>query len=969
MIIKTFNIIAAIILITGCGTGQGNLKTAGFRQVKEQFHMPGQSSGVNCWWWWLNGNVDREAISSDLKAMKDKGFQGAMIFDAGGHNQRGNADIPAGPRFGSEDWIDLFVFALDEAERLGLEIGVNIQSGWNLGGPGVTPEKAAKRLTYSLAELEGGSDTDIVLEKPGTRLDYYRDIAVLAFPLDRSRTSPAISHLGWKLSVSELGGSAPDCRFLLENQKDEKLSGTFIVNHEDILDLSANMDPDGRFKWSVPDGEWAVLRFGYTCTGSEVSTSSDTWQGLTMDYLRKECLDDYLRSVVDPILEAAGHHTGTTLTSLETDSWECGGMNWTDRFAEDFLDLNGYDILSWLPVAAGFVVDDMDASHAFMADFRKTVGYDVAHNHYERFAEYAHAHGLGIQPECSGPHAGPFDGVRNYSFSDIVMSEFWAPSPHRPKDSDRFFLKQASSAAHIYGKKIVGAESFTTIGPHWNDEIWHSQKPAFDHEICAGLNRVYFHTFTCSPSGMGLPGQEYFAGTHINPRLTWWNEAGGFIDYMHRVQSVVQESRFCADVLYYYGDHVPVIYPFKHSDMAGCMPGFDYDVTSEDALLLLEADRHGFIRTPSGGRYRLLVLPDHRVLSLAALKKVAGLIRGGATVLGAKPERCISLKGGDEAQKEFATLADEVWGHNSASGQKSYGKGRAVWGTNAREYLLSGGLEQDFSIKEDRDLKDFDFIHYSLDGRDVYFISSFRDVERDVNCRFRVSGRSPELWDAMDGSIRELKAYVQADGCTDIPLHFEPCGSAMIVFDRHISPDASGTGDGNHEVYSLCSRIEGPWDVAFDPEWGGPDSVRIDSLTDWTLSENEGIKYYSGTAVYTGTFDSVVPAEGKRYFITLGSVKDTGMAHVSLNGTDLGTVWARPFRVEITGALKGGENKLEVKVTNSWYNRVAGDRISPEGKHFTATNINLAVDYRGRPTQTIALSPSGLLGPVEIYSL
>ena len=137
----------------------------------------------------------------------------------------------------------------------------------------------------------------------------------------------------------------------------------------------------------------------------------------------------------------------------------------------------------------------------------------------------------------------------------------------------------------------MGAESFTTIGPHWNDELWHDQKSAFDHEICAGLNRVYFHSFTCSPAEQGIPGQEYFAGTHVNPRVTWWSKSAPFIDYMHRVQMLAQEGTFVADVLYYYGDHVPNVYPFKHSDMPGAMFGFDYDVTDENILMKLQKCR------------------------------------------------------------------------------------------------------------------------------------------------------------------------------------------------------------------------------------------------------------------------------------------------------------------------------------------------------------------------------------------
>ena len=193
----------------------------------------------------------------------------------------------------------------------------------------------------------------------------------------------------------------------------------------------------------------------------------------------------------------------------------------------------------------GKIIESREKSNAFLADFRKTIAHCVSENHYRTFAENAAKYNIGIQPECSGPHAGPIDGIKNYSHSSIVMSEFWAPSPHRPDPPNRFFVKQASSAAHIYGKQFVGAEAFTTIGPHWNDLLWHDQKPAMDYEFCEGLNMVFFHTFTCSPPEMGLPGQEYFAGTHVNPQVTWWDESNVFMDYINRTQFVFQQGKVC----------------------------------------------------------------------------------------------------------------------------------------------------------------------------------------------------------------------------------------------------------------------------------------------------------------------------------------------------------------------------------------------------------------------------------------
>ncbi len=964
-----------LLLLVSCGKTADHREQASdidLDKIKEKFQNPPQESGVNSWWWWLNGNVNKAAITKDLEAMKSRNFQGAMVFDAGGHNQRGNRNIPAGPLFGSDEWNELFVFALDEAKRLGLEIGFNIQSGWNLGGPRVTPEYTAKQITFSEVKISGSKNVSMKLKMPNTRRDFYEDIAVLAFPIvEQQKTDETITYLDLKLGFHELGGSAPDTRFLLTNTLRNNATmpdnSSYIVKKDDILNLTSEMDAEGNLNWQAPEGEWSILRLGYTCTDSHVSTSSGEWQGSVLDYMSTEAFDFYWNDVVEPIFKAAGEHVGTTLKYMETDSWECGGMNWTDKFAEEFIQYRGYDVMNYLPIAAGYVVEDIETSNAFLADFRKTLGDLVAYNHYARFQEYAHKHNMGIQPESAGPHAGPLDGIKNYGFSDIVMSEFWSPSPHRPKPENRFYLKQASSAAHIYGKKIVGAESFTTIGPHWNDELWHDQKSSFDHEICAGLNRMYFHTFTSSPPEMGLPGQEYFAGTHVNPQVTWWEQSEGFIDYMHRTQSVVQEGKFIADILYYYGDHVPNVFPHKHADPAGAMPGFDYDVTDETIFLQLKVE-DGKIIVPGGIEYRVLVLPEHKVLSMAVLEKTEELLMQGATVIGYKPDKMASLVGGTAAQQKFHELTDKIWGEQtSEKGEKEYGSGHVAWGMTSREYLMTKDVPADFDILENDSKTDFDYIHYTIGKSDVYFVSNQTTERQKINARFRVSGKQPELWDALSGEIREAKAFSQQNGSTTVPLTLEPYGAVMVVFNNKISENKQGAANRNYPDFETLVEITGEWRVNFDPEWGGSGTVTFNELLDWTKHSDEGIKYYSGTAVYNKTFNiDFEPEKDKQYFLTLGSVKDVGITEVKMNGKDKGILWTSPFRVEISDELQKGENSLEIKVVNSWYNRVAGDQTHPDKKQYTSTNIDLKHDYRGRPIDEIPLEPSGLLGPVTI---
>jgi hypothetical protein len=974
--IKLLWMIPVWLLFCSCNESAGNQNDVSstavdYKYLVDNFKSPDALYGVDCWWWWLNGNVTKEAITKDLEAMKSRNFYGAMIFDAGGHNQRGNRDIPTGPLFGSEAWNELFVFALDEAKRLGLEIGFNIQSGWNLGGPRVTPQYAAKQLTCSETKISGGSTISVSLNIPHVNHDFYKDLAVLALPLKKENiTDEGITFLELKLGLHELGGSAPDCRFLLDNTRpDKNVTGktTYKIKKDDIIDLTRRIDAGGNLTWDAPAGEWSIMRIGYTCTNAKVSTSSGEWQGNVLDYMSRDAFDFYWNDVVEPVLKAAGDHVGTTLKHMETDSWECGGMNWTDDFRREFASYRDYDPLKYLPIAGGYIIEDVNVSNAFLADFRKTIADMVANNHYAQFAERAHQHNMGIQPESAGPHAGPLDGIKNYSFSDIVMSEFWSPSPHRPRPQDRFFLKQASSAAHIYGKRIVGAESFTTIGPHWNDELWRNQKSAFDHEICAGLNRLYFHTFTCSPAEMGLPGQEYFAGTHINPQITWWNESAPFIDYLNRTQLIVQNGTFVADVLYYYGDHAPNVFPYKHSDPAGAMPGFDYDVMNEDVLLKLNV-KDGKLITPGGIGYKILVLPDHKTLSLEALKKVGELLQKGAQIIGYKPEHCVSLTGGDKAQKQFHELSGKIWGKDiSAKGKRAYGKGSVAWGVSAREFLTDMGVEPDFTVAGNESKTDFDYIHYTVAGKDVYFVSNQTEERQKITCSFRISGFRPEIWDALTGTVKEAKAFTQNSGRTLMPLILEPYGAAFVMFNEPIATNEQGSRESNHPDYKPVMEIAGAWTVNFDPQRGGPESVTFPVLTDWAEHADERIKYYSGAAVYNTTFSiDFTPAKDRSYYLQLENVKDVGVAVVKINGKEKGTVWTKPFRVDISGELESGNNTLEIKVINSWYNRVAGDEIASGSERFTSTNIVLQNDHRGVRAEKIRLEPSGLLGPVRI---
>ncbi len=927
--------------------------------LEQQFKSPDRKYGIRCWWWWLNGNVTKEAITRDLEEMKAKGFSGACIFDAGGADQQGNHQVPAGPIFGSPEWRGLYRHALKEANRLGLVLSLSIQSGWNLGGPDVTPEEATKHLTWSEVRLKGPVVYNEKLPFPQSHDGFYREIATLAFPAKFQSTHQPIRDLSEKASFKEVGFSAQDTRNLLTDIPPQP--GEEDTQLRSIVNLTDQLAGDGTLRWSLPAGEWIVLRFGYTTTEAWVSTSSGQWQGRVLDYMSEGYFLRYWNAHVEPLIADAGSLAGKTLRYLQTDSWELGGINWTDNFAAEFLERRGYDPVPYLPIIAGKIVESRDVSNRFLADLRKTIGDLISDHHYRVFAAQARKYGLGIQPESAGPHGGPFDGLKNFGHNEIPMGEFWVPSPHRPTPERRYFVKQAASAAHIYNRRLVGAESFTSIGLHWNDTLWSSQKPSFDHELCSGLNLAFIHTFTCSPREMGIPGQEYFAGTHFNPNVTWWGMAGEFIKYLNRCQFLMQQGKFVADVLYYYGDHVPNMARLKEDDPAKLLPGYDYDVADEEVLLLLVV-QNGRIALPRGPSYRLLVLPDHKVLSLAALRKISSLVKEGARVLGPKTERTVSLTGYPASEIELHRLADELWGvENTSSGERRVGRGRIIWGKTAREVLQGDRVAPDFEAQGITAGAAFDYIHHKLGATEYYFISSQNKSAQQVECAFRTFGKQPEIWDPVTGRIWAAKSFTQDQRRIHLPLAFAPYGSLFVVFRHPLTRMKNGEAKTNFPSYTPLLALDGPWDVRFDPKWGGPGWTKFDKLVSWTSRTEEGIKFYSGIGTYRKAFD--FPGNlggGQKRFLDLGVLRDVGIARVLLNGRDLGATWAPPFRVEITGVLRRRDNQLEVEVANSWRNRLLGDRDQPEAARFTKTNITIGKDWE--------LLDSGMLGPVQIVA-
>lgn len=911
--------------------------------IDEGWCEPPSLSKLRCWWWWINGNVTKTAITRDLEAMKAKGFGGASIVDAAHSGRLDKGEPPRGPTFATSAWVELFRHALSEADRLGLEIGLNIQSGWNLGGPTVSTDHAAKCLTWSQVILRAPV-AELKIPVPQMHEGYYRDAKVIAVPLpgDDESALARIDNFHQKAYYSYPGAfTAADASHLLEAGRHD--TDEVSLTASQVLDISNWVDSQGLLDWQGPDGKWLILRFGYTTTKIGTVTASEGWQGRSIDYLDPAAFEEYCKDVLTPLLAEVQDHVGGSLKYLQTDSWELGPVNWTPRLPAEFRDRRGYDLTRYMPVLAGYVVDDRATSNQVLNDFRRTLGELIADGNYRPFSEYAHQRGLRIHPESGGPHAAPIDALLCLGISDIPMGEFWARSKtHRKTDTARLFVKQPASAAHVYGKRIVMAESFTTIGPHWAKDP-HDLKPVFDRVACEGLNLVVWHTFDCSPEEAGVPGNVYFAGTHLNPQVTWWELCDGFTGYLNRCQFLLQQGLPVSDVLYFYGENVPSFVRLKCDDPANVAPDYDYDVINLDALLTRTSVQSGRITLPDGTSYALLVLPSAGSYGLPALKHIKRLVEAGATVVGPKPVATIGLST-EEQLTEFKQLADQLW------------PGRIDPTLTALQALNALGVHPDFRCTSSDE--HLDYFHRQTDQEDIFFVVNRRDDVANTRCSFRVTGRHPEIWDAVTGNRGVAKHVVDRTDCTELVLNLPPNGSCFVVF-RESSALAGGKSSRQPFAPSKPSKtILGPWNVTFPSDLGGPGEVVFRRLSNWVSHEDPAIRYFSGLASYQTTLDVSSELLSQRVWLDLGEVQN--LARVSVNGIDCGVAWTKPFRVEITDALEQGANELQIEVANLWGNRLIGDTLLPVSDRITQTNI----EWHQTQDQ---LAESGLLGPVRLF--
>ena len=740
-----------------------------------------------------------------------------------------------------------------------------------------------------------------------------------------------------------------------------------VPSTADVVDLTSRVR-DGWLDWEIPEGSWRIWRFGFSLLGRVNGPASPEATGLEVDKLDAAAVRRYYDNYLGMYQEASRGRLGEAIHCLMIDSYESGKGTWTATLEQEFHRRRGYALRPWMPVLTGTVLESAERSEQFLFDWRQTLGELMAENHYDVVNDILAPYGMKRYTEAHERRSAFVgDGMMVKRSADVPMSAIWVHyrdgwySSYPVAEAD---IRESASVAHIYGQNVCAAESFTvngTIGKYDGYPAYQcapfNLKRLADAAMAEGLNRFVVHTSVHQPSDSLVPGLALGPyGQYFNRHDTWAEEARAWTDYLSRSCYLLQQGRWTADLAWFYGEdkNLTAVY---YEQRPAVPAGYNYDFVNADILLHRFRLSKGCLTTPTGMRYRALVIDkDVKYMSLPVLRRIRRFARAGVLVYGPKPQHKAGLRG---SERRFRRIADRLWdsGRYPVRNDISLAFALAEAGIakdadwNAGRALTPPGRADDCS-------PDLRFVHRHLPEGELYWVANISPDARKLTVSFAVSGLRPEVWHA-DTGVREEPSWRQRDGRTEVDLSFVRDDAQFILF-TEATEDSARTAPVRTERATM--EIPGPWTLSFQPGRGAPASpVTMPALRSLSESPVEGIRYFSGTATYRTSFEVLEgPAAGETPILDLGEVHH--MARVILNGKDLGLVWKPPYRLTPGEALKEGTNELEIRVTDSWANRLIGDRRLPLEKRLSYT----VVQFYTADDEPI---PAGLVGPVRLLTV
>lgn len=1025
-----------------------------YQTLVQNFQSPPSDSRPYTWYHVMNSNMSAAGITKDFESIAEAGIGGVLYFNLGRNISKGKV------LFNSEKHIELIGHMASEAKRLGLTFGIHNADGWSSsGGPWNKPEHSMKQVTWSESVVTSNASNEgkisLRLDQPMTMLDYYHDIAVLAYPslptdIIDSQLRPIITasdpefdvtvvnntevdnvstieskngepvwlqfsyekpvtirfasvdinwgkHIKYELQYSQDGTNfkkhtdmrvnrpgrvrwALDAAFEGVTAKyfrivaDKTLNifearlastpriGNFlgrtsathtkyhdlppignpkkahIIDPRSIVDLTDKLSDDGHLTAELPEGDWTIMRFGFTAKGTTNIPPTDEGRGLEVDKFSRAAFKHHYSAYVTNVIDKVKEVAPGVMQYLEIDSYEVGGQNWTQGYARQFKQYKGYDLIPFLPLLAGKFVDSAETSEDITWDIRDFSNKLITENYYEYFTELAHQEGLKTYTEPYGH--GPFNELDAGSKVDIPMGEFWLKR-------DIYMLASAISAGHIYNRNVISAEAFTaTVDHNWKFNPAYAKFDG-DKTWALGVNEFVFHRFVHQANTHVVPGMTMDKwGAHVDATQPWFKTAGkAWFEYLSRGQYILRQGHPVADVAWYIGEATPTGCPDRRQRESKHVPTYvNYDCLNTEKLNELRYQT-GRYQLDHGLKYKILMLKNHDTLSLSSVKKIYDFAKQGGVIIGAPIQHLAGRNTTTVQQAQFEKMIQFIWAQptthlsiNSAS----------EW----EKLYQQHGFDFDLRIK---DTKDLFYTHRKTDTQDIYFVYNDSGKRKLFDASFEVSGKIPELWDAKTGRIKKIAAFDSGNSTTNLAFRLDPNESTFIVFNDDIANKATLSPllvkdndievlydeqyeisfkvtnkqeqltDFNGQRIPASQTLSGSWHVVFDKDYGFGQNVTFEQLNNWKDSNNPEIRAYSGIATYRKSFivNEDLLAEDQMVILDLGKVHDT--AEVFINGSKVGTVWLSPFTLDVSDYLQSGDNHITVKVANSWNNRLITD--------------------------------------------
>lgn len=722
----------------------------------------------------------------------------------------------------------------------------------------------------------------------------------------------------------------------------ETAAGTALDPAKAVV-LRGKIAKDGTLDWNVPAGRWIVYRFAAAGTGTKNAPANPEATGYETDKMSRRHIATHFDAYLGKILAKTPAAHRKAIKHAVLDSYEMGGQNFTDDFAARFQASFGYDPTPFFPAFFGMPTGSRANSDRFLWDLRRFIADEVAYSYVGGLRAASNHHGLNTWLECYGHWGFPGEFLQYGGQSDGIGGEFWSEGSLGDIEN-----RAASSCAHIYGKKFVWAESNTCGGrPFARTPM--DLKSRTDRFFADGINATILHLYI-QQHDERTPGNVAWFGNEFNRKNTWFKHFDLFSGYLKRAGFLLQQGLNVADAAYFIGEDAPKMTGVTDP---GVPQGRQFDYINAEVLReTTGVDAKGRLVLPHGTTYEVLVLPKLETMRPELLAKIEKLVQAGAFVMGPKPLRSPSLAGQPQADARVKEIADRLWGEVDGKTVKfaARGKGTIAWGLTMDEAFKMRGSETDL-LHDGRN--HLIHAHRTLPNAEIYFVAAFggRPVP-SADVSFRVSGRVPEIWDAATGEMREASAWHFENGRTVVNLALASHGSTFVVFAK----EAGGRTGRKAPALLAPTEVEGPWTLAFasDALHRGPAKpVKTAKLFNLSTSDDPAVKFYSGAITYTTTFR--LDQLGARTVLDLGHVAVT--AKVKVNGASVGGVCFAPFQLDVTKAVKAGENTLEVEVCNLWINRLVGDEGLADRPTWTSLPC---VD------KNTALPTSGLVGPVRL---